>query len=512
MSFPSTPTIGQTTTTNGITYVYSTSSNSVGYWTRVPTTITISTSSGGSGGGSSIKSTTTSTPPAGASIGDIWYYQGTDVVYRYEFDGTTTTWIDISGPTVYAVGSFGGGITYTTNNTPPATPNVGDQWYEASTNIVYRYTYDGVSNYWVDISGYGGFSGGTVLGATTIANTLSVTNNIIIGTANTSTSTVGLTVGTTDAIILPIGTTAQRPISPVNGMIRFNSSTTSIEGFIAGNWYTILSGNYTAQYLVVGGGGAGSASNSGGGGGAGGIIYGSVTISAGTTYSIVVGAGGTGSSGAGTSGTNSSFYSFTAIGGGAGGYGGVGGSGGSGGGAGGNTTGGSGTSPQGYNGSSGSTYGSGGGGGAGGGGVQTGSSGNGGPGIVNPIVGSTTGVNSGTNYYIGGGGGGGGYDNGGSIPATAGLGGSGGGGAGGPFTPITGGVAGTTNTGGGGGGGSTYNPGSVNGNGGNGGSGVVILSIPTIYYTGRYTGTVSVTPSGSNTILTWTTGSGSYTA
>jgi hypothetical protein len=45
----------------------------------------------------------------------------------------------------------------------------------------------------------------------------------------------------------------------------------------------------------------------------------------------------------------------------------------------------------------------------------------------------------------------------------------------------------------------------------NGGSGVVILSISTSNYSGRTTGSPTVTVSGANTVLQFT-GSGSYTA
>jgi len=48
-----------------------------------------------SGGG--VRTSTTTTTPTPANVGDIWYYQGTDVVYRYQYDGTTSTWVDISG-------------------------------------------------------------------------------------------------------------------------------------------------------------------------------------------------------------------------------------------------------------------------------------------------------------------------------------------------------------------------------------------------------------------------------
>ena len=46
-----------------------------------------------------------------------------------------------------------------------------------------------------------------------------------------------------------------------------------------------------------------------------------------------------------------------------------------------------------------------------------------------------------------------------------------------------------------------------------GGSGIVILSVPTINYSGNTTGSPTITTSGSNTIITFTsTGSGTYTA
>jgi hypothetical protein len=44
-----------------------------------------------------------------------------------------------------------------------------------------------------------------------------------------------------------------------------------------------------------------------------------------------------------------------------------------------------------------------------------------------------------------------------------------------------------------------------------GGSGVVILSVPTFFYTGTVTGSPAVTTSGANTIIKFTS-SGTYTA
>lgn len=146
----------------------------------------------------------------------------------------------------------------------------------------------------------------------------------------------------------------------------------------------------TVEYLVVGGGGAGGGyatcvKGSAGGGGAGGFLTNSAyTVTAGTTYNVVVGQGGAwnlGQSATGGSGGNSSFGTgsavytaatsgtITAYGGGYGGHaqGQAGGSGGSGGGGGQGGNGGAGTSCQGYAGANSScSYGGGGGGGAGG--------------------------------------------------------------------------------------------------------------------------------------------------
>jgi len=317
------------------------------------------------------------------------------------------------------------------------------------------------------------------------------------------------TLNGTGAISLPGGTTAQRPGSPTVGMLRYNTTESKYEVYTPTGWAFLQSTiyNYNIDYLVVaGGGGGGKGINSGGGGGAGGFRAGSsFSISGGTTYTITVGSGGAGATGTGANGVNGSnsvFSSIASTGGGGGGSGALAGSSGGSGGGGGtqaNSTvyaGGSGNTPstspsQGNNGGSGQhvpgSY-EGGGGGGGAGAVGNNSAGavagSGGAGTASSITGSSV-------TYAGGGGGGG---------NTSGSGGTGGGGAGGS-TP----VAGTTNTGGGGGG-------SLSGaNAAAGGSGIVILSIPTVNYSGLVTGSPTITTSGSNTILTFT-GSGSYKA
>lgn len=47
-------------------------------------------------------------------------------------------------------------------------------------------------------------------------------------------------VSTSGSIIIPIGTAAQRPSSPVNGMIRYNTSVPCLEGYANNTWVGFL--------------------------------------------------------------------------------------------------------------------------------------------------------------------------------------------------------------------------------------------------------------------------------
>ena len=164
---------------------------------------------------------------------------------------------------------------------------------------------------------------------------------------------------------LPAGTTAQQPISPQSGMVRFNQNDVSLEIYDANNQWKIAqrpivpiqatggeirdwlienviyrvhafkstgtstfnvtnAGNYgKIDVLVVAGGGNGGARR-GGGGGAGGVVFKPNHPITATSYSIVVGAGGAPVarfSGIQNNGQNSTAFGLTAIGGGAGGNG-----------------------------------------------------------------------------------------------------------------------------------------------------------------------------------------------
>lgn len=356
--------------------------------------------------------------------------------------------------------------------------------------------------------------GSTTLNGTNTAGTYNLTVPAADGTLlysdlsgnitfNNVTITGQLTLSGTGALGLPVGNTIQRP-TPAAGLIRYNTDGGGLyEGYLpaVSAWYKfsmVPQGQYTISYLVVAGGGSGG-DVGGGGGGAGGMLTGTFTALPSTPFTVVIGAGGAGQLGYGTNGSNSYITAIaTATGGGSGGS--QAGNAGNGGSGGGTNTGfygysaGTGIPGQGNNGGGSTPSGSGadsagGGGGAGGSGnsgaYSTG--GSGGAGLVDTLTGTSV-------YYAGGGGGYGGSSNG--------TGGVGGGGAAGST-----GANGTINTGGGGGG--TASGPSVPG--GNGGSGVVILSMPTANYSGIVTGLPTVTTSGSNTVVKFTS-SGSYTA
>jgi hypothetical protein len=286
------------------------------------------------------------------------------------------------------------------------------------------------------------------------------------------------TIQGTGNLTLPVGTDTDKQ----------NRLSSVIESFttVGTTTWTAPAGVNQVEVLVVAGGGGGG--NSGGGGGAGGLIYRrDYLITPGTSYTVIVGGGGTGAAigtrAQGSNGGNSVFGDLTAIGGGGGGSTiQTPGNGGSGGGAGRDAAGigGSATVGQGNIGGQARTsaaQAAGGGGGAGGPGANGRISdtntdsqygGGGGNGLQINITNIPT-------WYAGGGGGG---QFAGGVLAKGGLGGGGSGGSGGAGgLGGTAGSNGVANTGGGGGGGGGSNVGTANpgGQGGNGGSGVVIL-------------------------------------
>ena len=93
-------------------------------------------------------------------------------------------------------------------------------------------------------------SAGTGLTLTT--NTLSVdaaqTQITSVGTLSGLTVSGAVTINSTDALTLPVGTTAQRP-TPAQGMLRYNTTTSGFEGYDGSSWGEI--GGAAGQFVYT---------------------------------------------------------------------------------------------------------------------------------------------------------------------------------------------------------------------------------------------------------------------
>lgn len=182
----------------------------------------------------------------------------------------------------------------------------------------------------LDVTGNEVITGGlTVTGNTTLDASLDVNGAAAFNT--------------TSAVKIPVGTTGQRPGTPVAGQMRYNSTLDQAEVYSGTEWKAVggspfdasggvittidgykihtytVSGTFTpsltkegkVEVLVVGAGGSGATFNPhGGGGGGGAVVTGFLSIAKGTApISVVVGSGSSGTGGA------SYFSSFTANGG-----------------------------------------------------------------------------------------------------------------------------------------------------------------------------------------------------
>ena len=168
MSFPLSPTNGQTAVVNGITYQYSTTTTA---WSRVPQSYS--------------RTTTSTVAPVNPTpvAGDQWYNTTNDTLYRYTFDGVASYWVDITGaPSTTTVGqaqTYLGETTVTGNITPTA-----NAAYSVGSNTRYFSNLYVVNDFVVNstISGnvyVGGYA--VITGYLGTSNTFGFKNRIING-------------------------------------------------------------------------------------------------------------------------------------------------------------------------------------------------------------------------------------------------------------------------------------------------------------------------------------------
>jgi hypothetical protein len=84
---------------------------------------------------------------------------------------------------------------------------------------------------------------GTSSLATALVKTADTSGVLSIQTNGTNALTIGtdqnVTMNSTGAITVPVGTTAQRPASPVVGMLRYNTTIPQLECYINSSWLAV---------------------------------------------------------------------------------------------------------------------------------------------------------------------------------------------------------------------------------------------------------------------------------
>jgi hypothetical protein len=144
------------------------------------------------------------------------------------------------------------GIVYTAAIAPPSGPDVGDQWYDTSSDVLYEYINDGTSSYWVDTTSPA-FAGGVVANVA-ISGTLVPVANVTydVGTSSVyfrNTYTQNLyTNNRLPASNMPLGAVVQTVMSSSLGGSITNS--TSYVDVTYAN-VTITPSSATSKILII---------------------------------------------------------------------------------------------------------------------------------------------------------------------------------------------------------------------------------------------------------------------
>jgi len=153
--------------------------------------------------------------PNSPTLGDIFSVGN----QRFQWDGVAWTALVEDSMSVSA--------------TPPANPVEGTMWFDEDNARLYVWYDDGDSAQWVNVVSYPGFTPFRDDGAYVYYDGAL---NVGIGTATPS---VSLDINRTDAVQLPAGTDAQRPGTPAEGMIRYNTTTPQFEGYSSTSWIAL---------------------------------------------------------------------------------------------------------------------------------------------------------------------------------------------------------------------------------------------------------------------------------
>ena len=80
-----------------------------------------------------VNSTSSASPPSNPKVGDIWYDSGTDDMFRYTSDGVSSYWLDITGPTQ------ANSVTFLNTNIYANSFNGSSQYLSVPTNAAFQF-------------------------------------------------------------------------------------------------------------------------------------------------------------------------------------------------------------------------------------------------------------------------------------------------------------------------------------------------------------------------------------
>lgn len=201
------------------------------------TSVSTSAVIGGGGGGASV--VVSDTAPASPSVGNIWFDSSKLNTYIYYNDGDSSQWVNATSVNVGSI------------ILPTQTGNSGKFLTTNGSNVSWAtFTgYSGSAGYTGSVggTGYTG-SASTTAGYTGSSGSNGYTGSIGVGYAGSAAAGGGTPASVSDqlnsssgAFSLPKGTTAQRPVTPYDGYTRVNTELTSIETYYNSTWITVAS-------------------------------------------------------------------------------------------------------------------------------------------------------------------------------------------------------------------------------------------------------------------------------
>ena len=126
-------------------------------------------------GGGGVSVTTDDTPPSNPSDGDLWWDSVAGVLNVYYQDADSSQWVNASGSH--------GGANVVTDDTPPTSPNDGDLWWDSNNGELKIYYEDVDSSQWVDAGGGGGSGGANSVQVPVFDQSETTTGSSFNGTA-----------------------------------------------------------------------------------------------------------------------------------------------------------------------------------------------------------------------------------------------------------------------------------------------------------------------------------------